>query len=247
MQFRFNPETSFNASTRDVLRAMAARAFAACKVQFSSQDDHASPVCEFHVGGFKGNTGNLVGIHVTFSTAQALSEALSDSPAKVEQLIHHEMVHFFQSHLHGVEPYTYLPLWFSEGMAVAFSGQGIIARNSHLDSDYPRLGGSVGWERYYLMKQYRNIDCTRPPFDVLYDSWGALFIYAVTEKPSMFPDHAFIAEDTYLHARVGQAECAKALAIMDSARHSGFDVALKQHTGRERILECGFRQFLAAD
>lgn len=245
MQFKFTPEASFNASAREALRAMAARAFAACKVQFCSKDDHVSPICEFHIGGHKGNTGDLVGIHVTFPTEQALSEELSGSPAKVEKLVHHELVHFFQSHLHGVEPYAYLPHWFFEGMAVALAGQGIIARNRHLNEDYPTLGGSAGWERYYLMKQHMGIDCMKPPYDVLYDSWGALFIYAVTEQPGIFPGHAFIGEDTYLHARVGEAECAKALAIIATARRSGFDAALKQHTGRERILESEFRKFLA--
>ena len=171
----------------------------------------------------------------------------SGATTELQQLIHHEMVHFFQSHLHGIEPFDYLPTWFHEGMAVAFSGQGLIARNSHLDEDYEKLRGSAGWKRYYLMDKYLGVDCTKPPYDVLYDSWGALFIYAVTDQPNIFPNHAVRGRDSCLYSNVGEAECAKALAIIETAFETDFPSALKQHTGKTQILESDFRKFLAPD
>lgn len=248
MQIDFLPLPAFTTSIQENLKEMTKRAFAACKLQFSSSEDHAMPHCQFHMGGDHGNTGNLNSIHLTFSDQQHLSTLALQNPAELEQLIHHEMVHFFQSQLHGTEPFNYLPTWFHEGMAVAFSGQCLIARNSHLDEDFEAFGGNEVWEDFYLMNEYMDgLNCNESPFDVLYGSWGALFIYAVSEQPSIFPKHAVIGIDTFLHAQVGPTECANALAIIDTAKKLGFNAALKKHTGKEQISESEFRKFLAPD
>ncbi len=246
MQCTFDPPNGFTPTVQDSLRAMASKAFDACKLQFSSRDDHAQPHCRFHLGGFVGNTGDISGIHLTFSDEKHLSD-LTAAASTLEQLIHHELVHFFQIHLCGREPFEYLPKWFYEGMAVAFSGQGLIARNSHMDTDYRRFGGKSGWERFYLMNQHRDLDFSRPPFDALYDSWGALFIFAVSEQPNIFPNHAVAGSDGFLQAAVGDAERAKAIAILETAASSGFEAALKKHTHRAQMLESDFREFLAPD
>lgn len=45
---------------------------------------------------------------------------------RTQQLIPHEMVHIFQQQLLGRKNLYALQTWFSEGMAVAFSGQSVI-------------------------------------------------------------------------------------------------------------------------
>lgn len=247
MQISFDQPADFSSSIRQSLSEMARRTFAICKQQFSSADDHIIPHCRFCLGHQEANTGNLAGIQISFSDAKSLLDQITTTPEKIERLIHHEMVHFFQSHLVGTEPFNYLPTWFHEGMAVAFSGQELIARKSHLDEDMENLGGSGAWDLFYLMDEYLGINCTEFPFDGLYGSWGALFIYTVTEQTSIFPNHALYGADSYLHSRVSATECDKALAIMRTAFDKGFDAALAQHTDKMPISEDDFRQFLASD
>ncbi|MCI8210050.1 hypothetical protein AUC61_10935 [Pseudomonas sp. S25] len=245
MQFSFDPALEFTLPIQKELEDMTRQAFATCKVQFSSPEDHPLPQCQFNIGGTLGNTGNRRGIHISFS-----NEAPFDMPsAKLEQLIHHEMVHFFQANLHKIEPDRYLPQWFYEGMAVAFSGQSVIARNSHLDDDYKYMGPGTSWENNFLTTTYAQGKASS------YDSWGAMFIYAVTEQQSILPEHAVYGADGDLRAQVSAAECAKALAIISTAFEKGlkegiekgFNFALTHHTGKQQVTESGFRKFLAPD
>lgn len=222
MQLFFDPQPIFASSVQEKLHELTQQALSNCKAQFSAAGNHAEPECHFHISGQNGNTGGMHGIHITFSDTRNMREFLDD-PDRLRQLIHHELVHFFQAHRHGREPFKYLPKWFYEGMAVAFSGQGLTAKKRHLDEDLAGIGGDQPWEQFFLMQESRtDLDFRNPPYDILYDAWGALFIYAVSNLPNIYPHH--VAEtDKCLSSKVGAADCAKALAIIDAAHMTNFE------------------------
>ncbi|WP_416740652.1 hypothetical protein ACM1ZW_12735 [Pseudomonas sp. NFX71] len=245
MPLFFDPQPIFDSSVQEKLHELTEQALSDCKVQFSAGENHAEPECHFHFSGWNGNTGGLHGIHVTFTNMKNMRESL-DNPDRLKQLIHHELVHFFQARRHSREPFEYLPTWFHEGMAVAFSGQGLTVRKRHLDEDLAGIGGDHPWDQFFLMKESRNLDFSKPPYDILYDAWGALFIYAMSDQPSIYPQHV-VSTDNGSFSKVDAADCAKALAFIDAAHETTFEIAMKQNLGKDWITESGIQSFLRQD
>lgn len=88
-------------------------------------------------------------------------------PLQDEQLIHHELIHVFQSQImqgdHNL--FNRVPKWFFEGMAVALSGQGMVYTREALNQLLAEFPLNLDPDIYLLMERHRSY-----PMDIgLYD------------------------------------------------------------------------------
>jgi hypothetical protein len=150
-----------------------------------------------------------------------------DRLADARRLIHHEMVHVFQHQLLGIEHSFALATWFSEGMAVAFSGQPVIFRATDVKEVLGSFGQVEEPQTYLLMSEYRSYDMKQSPFSDLYGLWGTLFLYSVAQGPHL---HAGYHKDDgpYLSAE----EMQRAINVVLDTPSVGFDTAFHKHTGK---------------
>lgn len=214
--------SDFTEKGRNALRQAAEDALKKCSAQFKGF------VCEdivvevrFESGAY-GGEAHFDHIDISIAEDQLGGDELCE-------LIHHEMVHFFQNRLIGKEHQYKLPHWFSEGMAVALSGQGIIFEGKDVEGVVSKFLGA-GVDEYIFMRRGRRLDYNKEPFDNLYPLWGLMFIYAVSSGARI--NHGYKEDDgPYLHAD----EIGRAMSMIERYRDAGFVGAVDAREDKERL------------
>ncbi|HFQ5196358.1 TPA: hypothetical protein ACGVAG_004539 [Vibrio vulnificus] len=176
--------------------------------------------CKFKIEkGPNGGSGNYDGVKVSLLDVYGVES---------ETLIHHELVHFFQAKILGRENQYKLPQWFTEGMAVAYSGQNIVPRGKYiygLKEEFEALGN---FSDYIFMDEYQEVDFTIAPYDALYGIWGAMFIYTICSSSKIN-----IGYDKDMGPHLSNREYELSAHILSKAFENGFENKLldSSHNG----------------
>lgn len=207
-------------------------AFHKCCMQFEADSDaHEMPMVEISAG-YGGSA------HYDFLKL-SLSQSLNINPANkleseklksAQQLIHHEMVHIFQQHLLKRNNSFALQTWFSEGMAVAFSGQPVIFEVNDFSKELNAFNAVPNAESYLVMANYQRFDMNKPPFNSLYAIWGLLFLYSISDGDSL---HAGYQTNDGPH--LTPKEMKRAVSIVRDTPALGFENALQLHTNKSPL------------
>ncbi|SDT19303.1 hypothetical protein SAMN05216598_4355 [Pseudomonas asplenii] len=236
-------EGDFTPSIKTWIEEEFERAFALCIKQFSGcAIEWQIPKTVVKEG--YGGEARLDQLELCLSPTldlNAQDEEKSYQVKAAKRLIHHELVHIFQHQVLRKNHIYALPTWFSEGMAVAFSGQTLSWDAGQLQKDLDAMGQIPRAEQYLIMTGYKPFDMNRPPFNALYEIWGGLFAYSVAQAPKLHPDYQ---RNNGPHL-VGD-EYRRAVAIVRDTPEHGFDKALTLHTLQPILTQANLRKELVS-
>lgn len=207
-------------------------AFQKCRTQFGGAPD-SHGISRVRIAPGYGGTAHFEYLQLFISPGLEINpnhDGESKALEEIQRLIHHEMVHVFQHHLLGKDKIYALPTWFSEGMAVAFSGQSIIWKPSDFKQELTAFNSLPDAETYLLMQQHEPFDMKSAPFDSLYDIWGIAFIYSIAEGERMHPDYKK-TDGPHLSSE----ELLRAVAIVRDTPELGFPNSLQKHSNKQSL------------
>jgi hypothetical protein len=220
----------------DTLRAWGREeinnAFRKCCAQFEVDSDaHKMPRVDISPG--YGGSAHYDFLKLSISPNLEINpgnENESRSLKVAQQLIHHEMVHIFQQQLLGQQKLYALQTWFSEGMAVALSGQPVIWEGNDFLKELDAFEALPDAESYLIMSNYLAFDMSKSPFDSLYAIWGLMFLYSISDGESLHPDYK--ADDG---PHLTATELKRAVAIVRDTPDLGFETALQLHSNKASL------------
>jgi len=174
MAINLDISSAFSETEKKQLEAATEEAYKRCTNQFQSTIDDGVTLNAIIKSGYYGGEGSFDGIRVSIENAKIADYEL------LRSLIHHEMVHFFQARILGKNNQYSLPKWFSEGMAVAFSGQGMLPKSQAALEVFSEFSEIQAPERYIFMDRHIDYNIIQTPYNNLYNLWGTMFIYTIS-------------------------------------------------------------------
>ena len=222
----------YPAPLKQWIRDEVNQAFQKCRTQFDIAPDRLE-IPRVRIASGYGGTARFDSLQLFTSPSLEINpnnEGESKALEDVQRLIHHEMVHIFQHQLLGQDKMYALPTWFSEGMAVAFSGQSIIWKPSDFKQELKAFNSVPNAAFYLLMNQHMPFDMNSAPFNSLYDIWGIAFIYSIAEGERMHPDYKN-TDGPHLSSK----ELLRAVAIVRDTPALGFPSALQKHSSKQSL------------